>query len=73
MVGMIGPHCPRIRRCLQWFGLWRRLIHIFAMSADALIPPAVAEDPALVVSYGSSVSAAAQVPRLLWRLLRSHP
>ena len=61
MVGMIGPHCPRLRSCLQW--LWRLRRGIVAyiisdVSADARIPPSVTEDPVLLVSSGSAVAEA---------------
>ena len=39
------------------------------MSAGVQIPPAVVEGLALIVSYGSAISAAALVPWRMWNLL----
>ena len=49
---MIGPHCLRLRGCLRQISAY-----ISDVSKGAQIPPAVEEDPVLVVVSGSTVSA----------------
>ena len=63
MVGIVGLHCPRLCKCLRLFRrLWHGFIILLVKSADARIPPAVAEGPAIIISSGSPISVAALVP-----------